>query len=130
MYVQCAMQVEDMQRLERMEKMMIRWMCGVRLKDRKGGEKLRQRLGIINVCDRVRYGRLMWFGHVECKDRDDWVSEGGRGKGRKTWKECIVNGMRKMELRREDAQDCNVWRRGILGNCPTCASAETRMLKE
>lgn len=48
-YVQCvmmygsetwAMKVEDMQRLERAE-MMIRWMCGVTLKDRKGSEELR-----------------------------------------------------------------------------------------
>ena len=43
-YVQCimmygsetwAMKVEDMQRLERAEKMMMRWMCGVTLKDVK-----------------------------------------------------------------------------------------------
>ena len=44
-----AMKVEDMQRLERAEKMMIRWMCGVTLKDRKGSEELRQRLGIMRL---------------------------------------------------------------------------------
>ena len=30
-----AMKAEDMQRLERTERMMIRWMCGVKLSDRK-----------------------------------------------------------------------------------------------
>ena len=30
-----AMKAEDMQRLERTERMMIRWMCGVRLSDKK-----------------------------------------------------------------------------------------------
>ena len=30
-----AMKAEDMQRLERTERMMIRWMCGVRLSDEK-----------------------------------------------------------------------------------------------
>ena len=36
-----AMNVEDMQRLERAEKMMMRCMCGVTLKDRKSSEELR-----------------------------------------------------------------------------------------
>ena len=37
----------------------------------------------------VRHGRLRWFGHVECKSEDDWVSAyrnvvvaGARGAGR------------------------------------------------
>ena len=133
-----AMKVEDMQRLERAEKMMIRWMCGVTLKDRKGSDELRQRLGIKSVCDRVREGRLRWFGHVERKDEGDWVSacrdmtvvgDRGKGRGRKTWKECVMDDLRKTKLRREDAQDRDVWRSGILGNRPTRASAETRTLK-
>ena len=60
------------------------------------------------MCDRVRQGRLRWFGHVEWKDEGDWVSacrvmsiagEKGRGRGRKTWKECIADDTRKMNLR-------------------------------
>src|SRR5664279_5613014 len=79
--------------------MMIRWMCGVTLKDRNSSEELRERLGIVSVSDIVRQGRLRWFGHVERKDTDDWVSacrnidvEGkrGKGRGRKTWKECLA----------------------------------------
>jgi hypothetical protein len=133
-----AMKVEDMQRLERAEKMMMRRMCGVTVKMRKGSEELRQRLGIMSACDRVRQGRLRWFGHVERKDEGDWVSacrdvrvegERGRGRGRKTWSECIMGDVRKMGLRREDAQDRGVWRSGILGNRPTCASAGIRTLK-
>ena len=55
--------------------------------------------------------------------------EQGRGRSRKTWKECVVDDMRKMNLKREDAQDRGLWRSGILGNRPTRASAETRTLK-
>ena len=33
---------------------------------------LRQRLGTVSVSDRVSQGR--WFGHVEQKDADNWVS--------------------------------------------------------
>ena len=146
LYAQCvmmygskiwAMKVEDMQRLQRAEKM-IRWMCGVTLKDGKTSEELRERLGVVSVSKRVRQNRLRWFGHVERKDEDDWVSacrdlsvagEKGRGRGRKTWKECVADDMRKMELRREDAQDRVLWKNSILGNRPTRASAETRTLK-
>src|SRR5664279_5657489 len=46
-----AMRVEDMQRLERAERMMIRWMCGVTLKDRNSNEELRERLGIVSMSD-------------------------------------------------------------------------------
>ncbi|XP_065672010.1 uncharacterized protein LOC136089849 [Hydra vulgaris] len=69
-----AMNVEDVQCLERTEKKMIRWMFGVTLKDKKRSHDLRLRLGIVSVYDIVRQGRLRWFGHLERKDADDWVS--------------------------------------------------------
>ena len=49
-----AMKAEDMQRLERIERMMIRWMCGVKLSDRKANVELLSRLGIESVSDVVR----------------------------------------------------------------------------
>jgi hypothetical protein len=66
----------------------------------------------------VRRGRLRWFGHIERKDKDDWVSScrelvvdgsRGRGRGRKTWLEGVEE-MRKRKLHREDAQDRQKWR--------------------
>lgn len=119
-----AMKVDDMQRLERAERMMMRWMCGVSLKDRVRIEDLRQRLCSDSVSDVVRRGRLRWFGHVERKSADDWVSacrnlvvEGvrGRGRGRKTWNECVKDDLGKLGLTREDAQDRFAWRVGVYG---------------
>jgi hypothetical protein len=49
-----AMKVKDMKRLERTEKMMVRWMCGVSLGDGKQSEELRERLGIECVSDVAR----------------------------------------------------------------------------
>ena len=71
-----AMKADDMQRLERTEMMMIRWMCGVRLSDKKASAELLSRLDIESVSETVvvRRGRLRWFGHVEHKQPDDWVS--------------------------------------------------------
>ena len=66
-----AMKGEDMQRLERTERMMIRWMCGVRLSDKKASAELSSRLDIDSVSVVVRRGRLRWFGHVERKQPDD-----------------------------------------------------------
>ena len=68
------MRVEEVRRLERAERMMIRWMCGVTLKDRCKSEELRKRLDIEDVADVVRKSRLRWFGHLERKDERDWVS--------------------------------------------------------
>ena len=119
-----AVRVEDMQRLERAERMMLRWMCGVSLKDRVKIDELLQRLHIESVSDVVRRGRLRWFGHVERKRGDDWVTacrelavDGvrGRGRGRKTWMQCVKGDMSLLGLTREDAQDRGVWKAGIHG---------------
>src|SRR5437867_9661955 len=69
------MKVDDMQRLVRTENSMVRWMSGVTLKDRRSSEELMRGLGIVSVDRVVRRGRLRWFGHVERKEADDWVSK-------------------------------------------------------
>src|SRR6266403_2209284 len=69
------MKKNDMQRLVRTENSMVRWMSGVTLKDRRRTKDLRKGLGIESVDRVVSRGRLRWFGHVERKGADDWVSE-------------------------------------------------------
>ena len=119
-----AVKVEDMRRLERAERMMVRWMCGVTVKARKHSEELLERLGIESIVEVVSRSRLRWFGHVERLNADNWVSacreiqvEGlrGRGRGRKTWNECVMEDMRRLRLKREVAQDRAAWRRAISG---------------
>src|SRR3989442_14858415 len=93
---------------------MVRWMSGVTLKDRRPSVELRHGLGIVGVEEVVRRGRLRWFGHVERKEADDWVSKcrnlevvGGvkKGGGRKTWMKCVKKDLRECGLKKEDAQD-------------------------
>ena len=133
-----ASKSEDVQRMQSTERMMVRWMCGVSLKDAKSSQELLDCMGILGVAERLRRGRLRWFGHVERKGEDDWVSrcrdlvvEGyrGRGRGRKSWMECVGQDIKALRLRREDAGDREGWRRGILGDRPTRARAESRTLK-
>ena len=54
-------------------------MSGVTLKDRRRTKDLRKGLVIESVDRVVSRGRLRWFGHVERKGADDWVSECRRG---------------------------------------------------
>ena len=67
---------------------MIRWMCGVKLNERKKSEELRELLGLEPVSLMIIKSRLRWFGHVERKDDNDWVKritwevEGIRQRGR------------------------------------------------
>ena len=69
-----TMKTVDMKRLARAEWMMVRWMCGVSLRDRKSSVELIERFGIEGVAEVVRRGRLRWFGHLERKNEEDWVS--------------------------------------------------------
>ena len=69
-----VMKVANLQSLERTELIMMRWMCGVSLKDRKCSVDLYSFLGVDSMAEVVRHGRLRWFGHVERKNGDDWVS--------------------------------------------------------
>ena len=68
------MRMEDTNRLESTERLMVRWMCGVTLKDGKLSQELLDWMGIESVADVVRKCRLRWFGHLERMIADNWVS--------------------------------------------------------
>ena len=53
-----AMKADDLRSLERTEPMMVRWMCGVSLKDRKRSEDLCNLLGINHVADVGKAGKI------------------------------------------------------------------------
>jgi len=84
-------------------------MSGVHLKSRTARAELNTRLGIKCITDVVRRSRLWWFGHVERKDSDYSVSAcrgsefngvRDRGRGRKTWDECVKKDLVEMGLHR------------------------------
>ena len=65
------MKAENLHSLERAEHMMVRWMCGVSLKDRRRSVDLYSLLGFQSVADVVRLGRFRWFGHLERRSVND-----------------------------------------------------------
>ena len=115
-----AVKEEDLTRLERNDMRMVRWMCGVTLKDRKSSEELRDRLGLANIRDCLQSRRLRWFGHVERMDDANWVKKSreitvvgqrGRGRPRKTWAEVVRSDLAVKGVDHALAQDRVEWRR-------------------
>ena len=99
--------------LQRAEMRMVRWMCGIKVKDRFPSKKLRERLGIDDITLVLQRNRLQWYGHVLWKEDDDWVKkcmeyevEGPRTRGRqkRTWREVVE----------KDCQECKVKSRLVL----------------
>ena len=73
----------------------------------------------------MRHSKLRWFGHLERRSVDDWVSAcrkvevaGVRYKGRnkKTWKECVDDDIKVLGLHLERAVFRDVWRDSIWAN--------------
>ena len=60
--------VNDLLKLQRNDRAMIRWTCNVRLKDHISSDSLLRKLGINNIQTLLRYNRLRWFGHVVRND--------------------------------------------------------------
>jgi len=63
---------ENVVALQRAEMRMVRWMSGVKLKDRLPSKELRVRLGIDDIALVLQQNRLHWYGHVLRKEDGDW----------------------------------------------------------
>ena len=94
------------------EMRMVRWMCGIKLKDRFPSKELTERLGIDDIALVLQQNRLRWYGHVLRKEDDDWVKkcmeyevEGLRGRPKRTWREVVEKDCQERKLNKEDAMD-------------------------
>ena len=102
-----AVKTDDLNRLERNDMRMVRWMCNVSLKDRKSSQELRDRCGLESIRLSLQRQRLRWFGHVERLDVDNWVrksrdivvdGKSERGRPRKTWAQVIGKDLEEKHL--------------------------------
>ena len=59
---------EQEAKVERAEMRMVRWMCGVSLREKKTNAELRESMGIEKISDVMRCSRLRWMGHVLRKE--------------------------------------------------------------
>ena len=79
---------ENVVALQRAEMRMVRWMCGVKLKDRLLSKELRERLGVDDIALILQQNRLRW-----------------------TWKEVVREDCQARKLNKEDAVDRCKWRK-------------------
>jgi len=107
---------ENVVALQRAEMIMVRWMCGVKLKDRLPSKELSERLSVDDIALVLQQNRLRWYGHVLQKGDDDWVKkcmdyevEGPRPK--RTWKEVVREDCKTRKLNKVDAMDRCKWRK-------------------
>ena len=96
-----ALRREDIQRLFRIERVMLRWMCKVKAEDDVCLHDLYSRVIFQALESRLRINRLRWYGHVERSE--DWIKRctqidvsgsQGRGRPRKPWKESVTGDLR------------------------------------
>jgi len=112
---------ENVVALQRAEMRMVRWVCGVKLKDRLPSKELRERLDTDDIALVLQQNKLHWYGHVMRKD-DDWVKkcmkyevEGPRPRGipKRTWTEVVREDCQARKMNKEDAIDRCKWRKTI-----------------
>ncbi|KAF3623633.1 putative 60S ribosomal protein L18-1 [Capsicum annuum] len=99
---------------------MLRWMCGLTRGDRVRNETIWQKMGVTSVEDKMREGRLRWFGHVMRRGTDTPVRRcenlaldgfrRSRGRPKKYWREVIRYDMEQLQLTEDMTLDRKVWR--------------------
>ena len=113
--------VDTRLKFERAEMQMIRWMCGILLKDKRTNEEMRRLVGVEPIITFIRSGRLRWYGHVMRKGDEDWVKKcmeyrvEGRNR-RKTKKDMVSecrSGYNEHEINKEDVHERRKWRRNV-----------------
>ena len=102
---------------------MIRWMCGISLKDRMTNEELRRLVGVEPNTTVIRIGRLRWYVHVMRKSDKDWVKKCMEfriecrrpiRRPRRSWLESVEADMAELEIDKEDVHDIKKWRRNVM----------------
>ncbi|KAM3234157.1 hypothetical protein P3L10_019516 [Capsicum annuum] len=98
-------------------------MCGLTRGDRVRNETVREKVGVASVEDKMREGRLRWFGHVMRRGTDapvrrcERIALDGfrrrRGRLKKYWREVIRHDMEQLHLTEGMTLDRKVWRSRI-----------------
>ena len=102
------------------EMRMVRWMCGIKVKDRVPSKELREKLGLDDIISVLQQNRSRWA-CIANKDNDwmkkcmEYEAEGSRPRGRpkRTWREVVQKDCQARKLNKEDAVDNSIWRKLI-----------------
>ncbi|KAF3651783.1 hypothetical protein FXO37_17841 [Capsicum annuum] len=108
----------DKKKLKVAKMRMLHWMCGIMRADRVRNEAIWGKVGVTSVEDKIRKGRLRWFGHVMRRGTDAPVRrcerlaldgfKRGRGRLKKYWTEVIRHDMEQLRLTEDMTLDRKV----------------------
>jgi len=111
---------EDEALLLRAERRMIRWMCGVKLMDKKRSHDLMEQMGINpGIIESIKRSRLRWYGHVMRREDNVGIKkvlgfevEGrlARGRPKLMWKDVVDRDMKEYQMEESDWGDRVKWR--------------------
>ncbi|KAF3663664.1 V-type proton ATPase subunit c''1 [Capsicum annuum] len=111
------------QKLKVVEMRILRWMYGLTRGNRVRNEIIREKVGVASVEDKMREGRLRWFGHVMRRGTDAPVRRckrlaldgfrRSRGRPKKYWREVIRHDMGLLQLSEDMTLDRKVRRSRI-----------------
>ncbi|KAF3676491.1 Pre-mRNA cleavage factor Im 25 kDa subunit 1 [Capsicum annuum] len=111
------------QRLKVAEMRMLCWMCGLTREDKVRNKIIREKVEVASVEDKMREGRLRWFGHVMRRGTDASVRrcerlaldgfKRSRGSPKKYWREVIRHDMELLQITEDMTLDRKVWRSRI-----------------
>jgi hypothetical protein len=113
---------EEMEKLERTQMRMLRWMAGVSRSERKTSDSLRSAFGLEPLDVVLRRSRLRWLGHVVRTEEDHparscqaVLVSGIRpiGRPRKAWQEVIQSDCAALKISSIDALDRTKWKHAI-----------------
>ena len=117
-----AMKADTLSRLQRNDRAMSRWICGVRAGDEVGSDSLLAELGIQGLDVVLCTGGVGWFGHVE--RGAGWVSEVRKlsvvaqkrsGRPGRSWDEVVKNDRGRLGMGSAGPRGRSGWRGRLLG---------------
>ena len=95
----------NLDRLNRSDRAMLRWICKVKLSDRVATSALLKKLNLLEIEDEIRGSRLGWYGHVYRSS--SWINRitslevsgsAPRSRPKKTWMQTIADDKRKWKI--------------------------------
>ena len=108
---------EDLSRLQRNERAMLRWMLNFRVQDHTSCSHMYNMLQIPTLESILTTHRLHWYGHTERSNR--WINKirhlevdgyTGRGRPQKRWYDVVSADIKKWKLNDQDPLDRTKWR--------------------
>ncbi|GJS10701.1 aminopeptidase M1 [Tanacetum coccineum] len=106
-------------RVEVAELRMLRWTCGKSMVDMIPNGVFRAELDVDSIIDKMREGRLRWFGHLKRRPQtapvrrvEAMVVDGSRRRGRPKlrWEDRLKQDMKELRLSEDMTSDRNAWR--------------------